>query len=139
MARIIKFRAWDKIDKKILLLEWKGWPLFIDFDGVVCISDCETLAGRSGYELDIMQFTGLLDKNGKEIFEGDIVRFSGFNVNKINNEIFTAEVLFDDNQARYILAYLDVPYFPDFVLGLSECEVIGNIYENPELLKEKNA
>lgn len=83
-------------------------------------------------EETIGQYTGLKDKNGTKIFEGDIVKCSGYFDNpqlvKWNNEWCAFEPLFD---ARPIEA------FP--ILGeTNRIEVIGNIYDNPELLETKN-
>jgi len=71
-----------------------------------------------------MQYTGLKDKNGKEIYEGDIVKIEGF-INHV--------VGFEDGAFRWMNVG---PYLPIAErISERECEVIGNIYENPELLK----
>lgn len=88
------------------------------------------------------QFTGLTDKNGKQIFEGDIVKLT----DKNNNYEWTAVVEFGNPNSYYswgwqlkpitknveynldILCWVDIDEFGIF------CEVIGNIYDNPELL-----
>lgn len=65
------------------------------------------------------QFTGLLDKNGKKIFEGDIVR------------------LYCGIRGTYVMHILDIRHgFRPFENRVTEIEVIGNIHDNPELLKE---
>jgi len=85
-------------------------------------------------EYAFQQFTGLLDKNGKEIYAGDIVTgitvFSGFKNGEVDSEIFdfTGVITFKDGSFQCDSA--------DFPLNCYEnIKVIGNIFENPELLK----
>jgi len=75
---------------------------------------------RVGCNWKLMQFTGLKDKNGKEIYEGDIVSAFGR----------TSAVKFHDG-------YFDcgIDYIESQSLNVDSYEIIGNIYENPELLK----
>jgi hypothetical protein len=73
-------------------------------------------------DLEIMQFTGLLDKNGKEIFEGDVVKLFG-------NET-VSQVYFKDGSFL-----IDEPEKKTLLFCIL-CEVIGNIHEHPELLKQ---
>lgn len=76
-----------------------------------------------------MQFTGLNDKNGKEIYEGDIVRAQdGMWAIEIPN-LEDGVILNDDRKEETSVAFVDSDY------SLRECKVIGNIHENPELLK----
>ena len=88
--------------------------------------------GKQINRFELMQYTGLKDKNGKEIYEGDIVKgiaFDGYNVSngviKFPDCSYTVE--FKDKNARgfYYLHHI----------RLETIEVIGNIYENPELVK----
>ena len=83
----------------------------------------------------LMQSTGLKDKNGKEIFEGDVVKYeAGCNT-------VTEEVAYDKNFAGFGVRDADTDIIFTFlqladVVDLSSLEVVGNIYENPELLGE---
>ncbi len=82
-----------------------------------------------GYEF--MQFTGLLDRNGKEIYEGDICSLSSrIDIRVVvcwnaETAAFAARKIIDDGEIS------------DHLFGAEMGEVIGNIYENPELIKEK--
>ena len=112
MNREIKFRAWDKRFKKM------------DYASPMAILNIED------NDHEIMQYTGLKDKNGKEIYEGDIV------VDKYTKET-NCEVFFYDGAFRVgkgaprgVITLSSM-----FVKNAPLVEVIGNIYESPELLK----
>ena len=106
--REIKLRVWDVSDERM-------------YYNVTNISDI------NGY---IMQWTGLLDKNGREIYEGDIVRGKyGKNGIVKNYEIRWLIGHFAAVDRNNITG--DEHYYP---IGLLEGEVIGNIYENKHLL-----
>lgn len=119
--REIKFRAWNKKKKEMELL---GSLSAI----YACEGDCiET------DNLIYLQFTGLKDKNGKEVYEGDIIRHNT-NINSPFSKKYTLviEDLFEFFEDKgYALSELCESYNPE------NLEVIGNIYENPELLKEE--
>ena len=72
-----------------------------------------------------MQYTGLKDKNGKEIYEGDIIK---------SQEFYPSVVKYDDDYAQFEAGGVN---FLDASNHTLEWEVIGNIYENPDLLEEK--
>lgn len=83
----------------------------------------------------LMQSTGLKDKNGKEIFEGDIVKFPEF-----NGDIYITPVAWDKSCACFGVSFsgkypVSFDYLEEFYTELKEIEVVGNIYENPELVR----
>ncbi|MBO8161304.1 MAG: hypothetical protein H0Z24_06665 [Thermosipho sp. (in: Bacteria)] len=141
--RDIKFRAWHKEKRKMfypIQLEWskegyvgkpKGlyiWREPFDDENVDWVSHGEYIE-----DCELMQYTGLKDINGKEIYEGDIV--------KINNK-HIAQVKFSRGMFKFKLnetIYADFEetdiLFP-FEVSENDIEVIGNIYKNPELLEQ---
>lgn len=127
MSRVNKYRAWNK-EKKIMCYkhedEEQHW-----FDGVCC-SDVEMVNGRlnsglSAYEY--MQYIGVDEKNGKEIYEKDIVTVDG------EDEYFVVE--WDSDTARFVMNSETLTVDFDNYWG-NQVEVIGNVYENADLLKE---
>jgi len=114
--REIKFRAWEKTHG--------GW-----------IDASEFALGDMEYEsIDFMQFTGLHDKNGKEIYEGDIVLFGE---NPIH-EGTSGKVIWHKTRTGFVYEFINGGYkgkCTDMADDWRTYEVIGNIYENPELLK----
>ena len=85
-----------------------------------------------GEEVEIMQFTGIKDKNGKEIYEGDIA-----GCDCLDDMRRAVVERHSHGLAAFVFRYLKLiwcDYDFDYV-GMKECEVIGNIYENPELLE----
>lgn len=78
-------------------------------------------------DIELMQYTGLHDKNGEEIYEGDIVY--------VASEDENAFILWDKETARYIIQFKGWCADFDNYYG-KELEVIGNIYDNPDLLEK---
>jgi hypothetical protein len=105
--REIKFRAWDKENK-----EWCEWD-----DGDIVIHNDGTFEPHE--RLVLMQFTGLHDKNGKEIYEGDILSWGAGDKSVVKWEFggFLAGGRFQE-------------------ISYEKSKIIGNIYENPELLDD---
>lgn len=75
----------------------------------------------------LMQYTGLKDKNGKEIYEGDVVR--------THNDMASEQVYWNNEYAQFSKGRVIDGVFSNIHEDISYCEVIGNIYENPDLLK----
>lgn len=110
--RVIKFRAWDIQGKHMYYNAEHAY----DFkNGCPADSFGKMLDDKS--EWNMMQFTSLKDKNGKEIYEGDVIT-EGYN----------------EKYGRRIIKY-ENGAFNLFEGGDNSWEVIGNIYENPEFLK----
>ena len=117
--REIKFRFFTP--DGIMIEDHDGWTEGIGINEALSASAC--------YGYKIMQFTGLFDKNGKEIYEGDIV--SNFNVPCVV-EFGTQDIGHDWQGVGFYCRERDGGQANIF--GGNEIEVIGNIYENPELL-----
>ena len=81
-----------------------------------------------------IQFTGLHDKNGKEIFEGYLLQYDGHNFKLINKEKIY-QIKYDDNLGQYYSYNLENSFDTFLVVrAWKESIIIGNIYQNPELL-----
>lgn len=128
VMREIKFRCWVGGEMTY------GIPLSImgnQSEGINTLDDffkaCDDDVGTK-----IMQYTGLKDKNGKEIYEGDIVEVTC--IGSYGEEKWTHKVEYDNELARFSpFSY----YHGSLEVGEEEFEVIGNIYENADLLDGK--
>ena len=131
MNREIKFRAWDKEKKKMVFSDIQEL-----LQGLLTNGSDNPLAllnYNQGWEIELMQYTGLKDKNGKEIYEGDIVKYQS-----VTRGIIITLVTWDESNSGFI-PFSTGHYFQGrsyMQMFGDKIEIIGNIYENPELVKE---
>jgi hypothetical protein len=109
MNREIKFRCWDRTNKRFTYWSYENEGFNLAF----CLNP--------NIGVDVSQYTGLKDKNRKEIYERDIMGDA------------------DDNQ--YTVSWVNAGFYLDEWCGggiseddFTDCEIIGNVYENPELI-----
>ena len=127
MSREIKFRAWLKEDKKMVNVETMDFTdksmQYLEKNEII---NAYLLKRMSFDDVELMQCTGVKDKNGKEIYEGDII------ICKYGPQI-AMEVKWVDEGFRTLGKY-DGDNYVGFVKD--SAEVIGNVYENKNLLEE---
>jgi uncharacterized phage protein (TIGR01671 family) len=143
MSREIKFRAWDAPNNEMRYSDKHDGEFYINLNGVMYMYGIPKSKNQYFKSYDVMQFTGLQDKNGKPIFEGDILKSEFVNCYfaiEWNNgaACYDWYILTETKKQGASLAKSieEAPAkagkpFMEIV------EVIGNIYENPELLTER--
>lgn len=147
---IPKYRAWDKIDKELYLVD----EINFNRGEFESIGDGITFL-REANKIELMQSTGLHDKNGKEIFEGDILKFNdewedycqegyvdgsseGINYVLIGSEMtyfIFEKTKYSDSSLFYYVNEEHLTFQEVMENNELEFEVVGNIYENPKLLE----
>jgi len=118
-VREIKFRSWDKGAMRMTVYDFAADSVILSRLHVAMFADAIREPG-----FDLMQYTGLKDKNGKDIYEGDVVQ-------GIHGKY---PVAWNDERAAFearIIGFASIPSNQ-----WKEVEIIGNIYENPELLTD---
>jgi uncharacterized phage protein (TIGR01671 family) len=155
--REIKFRVWDKINN--CFFDWKEQYNTLEFnEGIpdrIILYDTEGVLEKDEFEL--MQYTGLKDVNGVEIYEGDIILYpdtesefidvgiggEGVKVAETGINSFFPVEFKDGEFGINVNLNSEILYNGWYTLRMAleeveSIEVIGNIYENPELLTNKN-
>ncbi|EJV42126.1 hypothetical protein IEK_05792 [Bacillus toyonensis] len=134
--REIKFRAWDEVEDKMIPFN----KLWLEMeDGYGGVREFDSSTGKyeeCTSEFVLMQYTGIKDKNGKEIYEGDVLDLS-----LDENSVIRCEIVYESpsfcrkwhnkNTIRLRQREIEPMAWNTHILY----EIIGNIYENPELLK----
>ena len=119
---IPKFRAWDSWRKRMSVVD----RIYIDTEGVRLYDDFGEY-WRDFRDVKLMQSTGLKDKNGKEIFEGDIV--------KMAKDVYSEPTYYEVVRHRGGAYRLESKQHGcELWLRHTDCEVVGNLYEDKELL-----
>lgn len=117
--REIKFRAWDNKEIHYFgLHEVYGNDVYYDTGNGL---DYSVGVHVRWTKCKLMQFTGLKDKNGVDIYEGDVIKVEGYP--DIITEVIFSKGMFTGKISNYLYMVCDI------------CNIIGNIYENPELIK----
>lgn len=132
---IPKFRAWDKHGQKMFandeLIIWNGNVYANDSKKLTC----NNLKGWSIDEEYLMQSTGLFDKKGVEIFEGDIAQFEDCYTE--TDFLYVNTGIVEWSQGSFTITNRDSVLMEDLLDGdLLDVTIIGNIYEKPDLLEE---
>ena len=125
--REIKFRCWDKENKEMLDVEYLHWD---DCTGEFSIRTTMYSDYFDTGDMILMQYTGLKDKNGKEIYEGDIVEVTRPCIYETGTIVFKNGCFFIKVKETLLALWECKP-------NNYELKAIGNIYENPELLEDK--
>ena len=127
--REIKFRAWDRRDGKYFWPWPEGFALVGETTCFDCIGQQLSESGRSSIlglnDVLVEQFTGLHDKNGREVYEGDILSHYACG---------RESIVYEPDYAGFIFARSHGRFDCDWAC---ESAVVGNIHENPELLPKE--
>lgn len=130
MNREISFRAWHKKEKIIIIID----AVFFTDNHYIGHTDNGYHGSGSLDDIELLQCTGLKDKNGKLIFEGDIVKTLHGNFEVFWREKFASFAIRKPDKPSEWIDLLHAPGKEYQVGNMESFEIIGNIYENPELL-----
>lgn len=139
MSKEIKFRLWSKIGKIFIETNNPNLEFVINNNGY--LYSIENFYGEiyvlPQMDIEVLQFTGLQDRNGKEIYEGDILKYNFPYDGRLKH---ISPVTYLETQASFGLKDIygnEIPLYR--ITANNYFEVVGNIYENPELLEGKNS
>ncbi len=121
-----RYRAWDSWRKRMSVVD----RIYIDTEGVRLYDDFGEY-WRNFRDIELMQSTGLKDKNGKEVFIGDIIKCTRGCLHEVYIEKEYGGTYFGGMPAVYLKGMREGYAWTEHE------EIIGNIYENPELLEDK--
>lgn len=126
MSRVLEFRVWDKLAERFIFAD-KGYQghYILDLNGQFY----NLQNGSGGSEYVVQQYTGLNDKNGKKIFEGDIILKLVKNIlDPLDPTLYKMHIPITFKNGSFMM---------DLWSGslAEKYSVVGNIFENPELLK----
>ena len=137
--REIKFRAWDKTENRMARnieeLKFNSKGIY-----AVVLNHLGFEMRRRANDVELMQYTGLKDRNGKEIFEGDIVAFEDSDGGYEYPDVVVNTGIVEYGELGFYFTNRVAAEMDDFYIKDGRCddvEVIGNIYENAELLEEQ--
>lgn len=141
--REIKFRAWSKKEKTMIYFS-SDWAIDGEYSNLGFSIEHDEKNFFDSYkgakeEAVIMQYTGLKDRNGKEIYEGDLVEYTRADNSTLTGSKTRHEATFAKGAFCCLVKVVSLGICPTYLNQYNEqSEIIGNIYKNPELLKEEN-
>ncbi len=154
--RPIKFRAWDKVGKRMVYQDWNSFRNWYSESNVGKVVYARGFDGEKLTLSEPMQFTGLLDKNGKEIWEGDILQsqFSSGEIEWVGEVVWTESERMDNGYncsnknygwhvktkgfTAILRTYQKLKVCEERIAGNGGIFVVGNHYENPGLLGDRH-
>lgn len=135
--REIKLRAWHKKEKQMIdwfTLSQSAWNTYLNGTKTSLLYSI-LVSDKDSFEA--MQFTGLHDKNGKEIYEGDVITYIDYDSSHEEEYLNKGVVEYYDDEMKFTITNRNTVEIESIDFK-KEVEVIGNVFENPELLSDKH-